>query len=66
MGVLYLKKRCPKCGGNLFYEGDYHGWYDPCLQCGYMCDLQEMKKAITKERLSGMESTRQTGESARV
>jgi len=66
MGVRYLKKRCPKCGGNLFCDGDHHGWYEQCLQCGYMCDLQEIQKAMTKERLGGVESTHQTGESARV
>ncbi len=33
-------KRCPKCGGKVLLDKDYHGWYEECLQCGYTCDLQ--------------------------
>ena len=35
-----LRKRCPKCGGKVLLDKDYHGWYQECLQCGYTCDLQ--------------------------
>ncbi len=31
--------RCPKCGGNLYLDSDYIGWYEQCLQCAYMKDL---------------------------
>ena len=66
MGVRYLKKRCPKCGGNLYCEGDHHGWYAQCLQCGFMRDMREIPKARAKEKRGDMKSTRQTGENARV
>ena len=28
------KKRCPRCGGNIYLDGDRSGWYEQCLQCG--------------------------------
>ena len=31
----FLKKRCSKCGGNVYLESYYYGWYEHCLQCGY-------------------------------
>jgi hypothetical protein len=50
MGRL-ISKPCPKCGGNLYMDKDYHGWYEQCLQCGLMHDLEliyeEKKKAKT-------------------
>ena len=39
MGKLNTAGRCPKCGGNLYLEKDYNGWYEECLQCGHMKDL---------------------------
>jgi Zn ribbon nucleic-acid-binding protein len=39
MGRLITGGRCPKCGGNLYMDRDYIGWYEQCLQCGYMNDL---------------------------
>jgi hypothetical protein len=32
-------KGCPKCGGDLFVDYDLNGWYEECLQCGYLHDL---------------------------
>ena len=39
MGKLKTGGRCPKCGGNLYLDRDYNGWYEQCLQCAYMKDL---------------------------
>ena len=39
MGKLNTSGRCPKCGGNLYLDRDYNGWYEQCLQCAYMKDL---------------------------
>jgi hypothetical protein len=39
MGKLKTGGRCPKCGGNLYLDRDYNGWYEQCLQCAYMRDL---------------------------
>ena len=35
-------KSCPKCGGDLFVDSDYNGWYEQCLQCGYMGELKDI------------------------
>jgi DNA-directed RNA polymerase subunit M/transcription elongation factor TFIIS len=39
MGKVQTGGRCPKCGGNLYLDRDYNGWYEQCLQCAYMKDL---------------------------
>jgi hypothetical protein len=53
MGKLTTQGRCPKCGGNLYLEKDYNGWYEQCLQCGHMKDLaviyQRQKKTVQVE-----------------
>jgi DNA-directed RNA polymerase subunit M/transcription elongation factor TFIIS len=54
MGVLNSRGRCPKCGGNLYLDRDYNGWYEQCLQCAYLIDLavvyQNRKKAEKEVR----------------
>ena len=34
--MLLVRKRCPKCGGNLYLDNDFNGWYEQCLQCAYV------------------------------
>jgi hypothetical protein len=41
MGKWKLKSS-PKCGGDLFVDRDYNGWYVQCLQCGYMGELEDI------------------------
>ena len=41
MGKWKLKG-CPKCRGDLFVDRDYNGWYEQCLQCGYMGELKDI------------------------
>ena len=31
--------RCPKCGGKIFFDKDFYGWYEKCLYCGWSRDL---------------------------
>lgn len=33
-------KTCPRCKGDVLLDRDKYGWYEQCLQCGYLCDLQ--------------------------
>ena len=34
-------KACPRClAGDVVREGDTFGWYDLCLQCGFVKDLK--------------------------
>ncbi len=39
MGKRYADSACPKCGGKIMIDKDFHGWYEQCLQCSYMRDL---------------------------
>ena len=37
--VIRLKS-CPKCKtGDVTIDRDHHGWYEYCIQCGYMSDV---------------------------
>lgn len=35
----FIKKRCRRCGGNIYIENDQFGWYEQCLQCGHTADM---------------------------
>ncbi len=48
MGKIKTGGRCPKCGGNLYLDRDYNGWYEQCLQCAYMKDLAVVYQKGTK------------------
>jgi hypothetical protein len=51
MGKIKTGGRCPKCGGNLYLDRDFNGWYEQCLQCAYMKDLGVVyQKGIKLER----------------
>ena len=39
MGNRNVDSRCPRCGGKILIDKDFHGWYEQCLQCSYMHDL---------------------------
>jgi hypothetical protein len=54
MGKASDDRRCAKCGGNLYIDRDYHGWYEQCLQCGYMHDLEALyePKKLVKPAIS--------------
>ena len=51
-----INRRCPKCGGNLIIDRDYHGWYEQCLQCAFMHDLgviyESRKRVAPTEKLN--------------
>ena len=38
----FTRKRCPKCGGNIFLDRDFRGWYEECLQCGRTSNLPDL------------------------
>lgn len=45
-------KACPKCKGDVFIEKDMFGWYEQCLQCGHMHDLEvndKKERTVTAE-----------------
>jgi predicted nucleic-acid-binding Zn-ribbon protein len=51
----FTKRKCPKCGGNIYTEMDYYleggfiSWYEQetCLQCGHIIyDMADSLDAI--------------------
>ena len=40
----FINQKCPKCGGNIFRDSDRFGWYEHCLQCGYIHDIEHETK----------------------
>ena len=42
------KKRCPKCGGNIYLDSDRFGWNEQCLQCGVTLYLDTIIEARYK------------------
>ena len=45
--IRWRLKGCPRCKGDVVTELDQWGWYEECIQCGYLHDLQnvvEVKK----------------------
>jgi hypothetical protein len=59
MGKLTTQGRCPKCGGNLYLEKDYNGWYEECLQCGHMKDLAIVYQRQAKTEKIGSDIKKQ-------
>lgn len=49
----FTRKRCPKCGGNVFLDKDrdMRGWYEQCLQCGRTFDLPDVVEVGVKGAL---------------
>lgn len=64
---MLRQKSCPRCKtGNIGVDRDQYGWYEYCIQCGYVRDLislaeagQEVacgrKKGVGKAKTSGKE-----------
>ena len=47
---------CPKCTkGDVTLDRDYYGWYEYCLQCGYMHDLRSTVNLGQRQSSSGEE-----------
>jgi ribosomal protein S27AE len=49
MGTTRPDSRCPRCGGTIIIDRDYHGWYEQCLQCSYMRDLKVIYQKKAEE-----------------
>lgn len=40
---MMLKLRsCPKCRGDIRIDKDMYGWYEECIQCGYLGYMEDM------------------------
>jgi len=53
--AMWRLKGCPKCGGDVFIDRDMNGWYEQCLQCGYVHDL----KSVLEVKEQTRENTRE-------
>ncbi len=42
---------CPRCKGSVLIDRDYYGWYEQCIQCGYMGDLENIVEVPKQETL---------------
>jgi ribosomal protein S27AE len=43
------KKRCPRCGGNIFIDVDVYGTFEHCFKCGHIQDLANVRKPMAKD-----------------
>jgi hypothetical protein len=65
-------KSCPKCKtGAVGIDRDHYGWYEYCIQCGYVRDLIGMVESGQEHNDSGKERRREvkisdTGEQERA
>ena len=41
--AMWRLKSCPRCGGDMFIDRDFYGWYEKCLQCAYCCELRTLE-----------------------
>jgi DNA-directed RNA polymerase subunit M/transcription elongation factor TFIIS len=39
---MWKFKSCPRCKGDLYVDRDSYGWYQGCMQCGYLKDLSNL------------------------
>ena len=49
-------KNCPRCEGDIRVDRDQYGWYEECIQCGYICDLKSI--VTIQEQNSGKKKSR--------
>jgi hypothetical protein len=38
----FVARKCLKCGGSVYLDRDQFGWYEQCLQCGFVSDLKDI------------------------
>ena len=51
-------RSCPRCGGDTFIDRDVYGWYEHCLQCGYLRDLKSVVGLGQQQAYGGKEKGR--------
>jgi len=56
---MLILKNCPKCKtGAIGFDRDQYGWYEYCIQCGYVRDLIGMVELRQKPANSVKERRR--------
>ena len=69
MSVLrtFRLKSCPRCKGDIVIERDRWGWYEQCIQCGYLRDLEmPIDVEIKSEQISKNQSSSDCVNSERI
>ena len=46
-------RSCPRCDGDIFIDRDLYGWFEHCIQCGYISDLKNTVKVEQQQTWSG-------------
>jgi hypothetical protein len=53
------RKSCPRCRtGDVGVDRDHHGWYEYCIQCGYVRDLISIVELGQEPACGGKKSGR--------
>jgi hypothetical protein len=56
---LLRQKSCPSCKtGNISVDRDQYGWYEYCIQCGYVRDLISMVEPGEQAQGKGQRKTK--------
>ncbi|MFC1989542.1 hypothetical protein ACFLVW_03135 [Chloroflexota bacterium] len=42
---MWKLKSCPRCRGDIYIDKELYGWYELCLQCGYLREMPGMAEA---------------------
>ena len=50
--AMWRLKNCPRCGGDMFIDRDFYGWYEKCLQCAYCCELRTLESLDEKPAIN--------------
>ena len=52
-------KSCPRCKeGAITFDSDQYGWYEYCIQCGYMHDLIDIVESGYQQAYGAKEGKR--------
>ncbi len=62
--TVWKLKSCMRCRGDIYIDKDYDGWYEHCLQCGYLRPIPGPGKV--RHLFNVQEEEKNTVESARV
>lgn len=42
--MMLKLKSCPRCNCDIRIDRDIYGWYEECIQCGYLGFLEKIKE----------------------
>jgi len=52
---VYLLKACPRCHGDIYFDGDRHDPFIRCVQCGYIKEMTNSPEHYIQAILSETE-----------